>query len=177
MYSFIASTLFNDDQETASCGEDRFKRCLPTSVSSPERSPMIKKVQRKNNELSAAQKREREAEEDGELGGKRKRNSLRKSLFCMAADKREETGEESKENDSGEWELGLLNVGDLIGDKNDTRVKVLISYGSGHVEVRAPQVKKSIAIIKNMALKQWKAVANAIFNHAELREELLVAFK
>ena len=46
LYSFIASTLFNDDQddqETASCGEDRFKRCLPTSVSSPERSPMRKK--------------------------------------------------------------------------------------------------------------------------------------
>ena len=71
LYSFIASTLFNDDQETASCGEDRFKRCLPTSVSSPERSPMIKKVQRKNNELSAAQKREGEAEEDGEVGNEK----------------------------------------------------------------------------------------------------------
>ena len=90
---------------------------IPTSVSSPERSPMRKKVQRKNNELSAAQKREGEAEGDGELSRKRKRNSLRKSLFCMAADKREETGEESKENDSGEWELGLLNVDDLIGTK------------------------------------------------------------
>ena len=64
LYSFIASSLFNDDQETASCGEDRFKRCLPTSVSLPERSPMRKKVQRKNNELSAAQKREGEAEGD-----------------------------------------------------------------------------------------------------------------
>jgi len=177
LYSFIASTLFNDDQETASRGEDRFKRCLPTSASSPERSPMIIKVQRKNNELSAAQKREGEAEGDGELGGKRKRNSLRKSLFCMAADKREETGEESKENDSGEWELGLLNVDDLIGDKNDTRVKVLISYASGHVEVRSPQEKKSIAIIKNMALKHWNAVANVIFDHVELRKELPVALK
>ena len=62
--------------------------------------------------------------------------------------------------------------------KNDTRVKVLISYASGHVEVRSPQEKKSIAIIKNMALKQWKAaVANAIFDHAELREELPEALK
>ena len=45
LYSFIASTLFNVDQETASCGDDGFKRCLSTSVSSPENSPM-----RKNNE-------------------------------------------------------------------------------------------------------------------------------
>ena len=77
----------------------------------------------------------------------------------------------------GEWELGLLNVDELLGDKKNKRVKIFISYASKHVEVRSPQEQKSIAIIKNMALKQWKAVANAIFDHAELREELLVALK
>ena len=51
-----------------------------------------KKVQRKNNELSAVQKQEEEAKGDRELGGKRKKNLLRKSLFCTAADKRKETG-------------------------------------------------------------------------------------
>ena len=50
----------------------------------------------------------------------------------------------------GKWELGLLNVDELLGDKNDKRVKIFISYASEHVEVRSPQEKKSIAIIKNM---------------------------
>lgn len=53
----------------------------------------------------------------------------------MVVDKCEEMCEEIKENDSGEWEFGLLNVDDLIGDKNDMRVKVFILYVSGYVEV------------------------------------------
>ena len=77
----------------------------------------------------------------------------------------------------GKWELGLLNVDELLGDKNDKRVKIFISYASEHVEVRSPQEKKSIAIIKNMALKQWKAVANAIFNHTEFKRRVAGGFE
>ena len=74
-------------------------------------------------------------------------------------------------------EFSLLNVDDLT-EKKDTRVnEVLISYPSGHVEVRSPQEKKTIAIIRNMALKRWKPVLNAIFDRTELKEDLPAALK
>ena len=105
------------------CGEERSKHCLPTSLSSPERSLVNKKVQKKKNvEISAGQEREGEAGEDKEFGEKRKRSLLRKTLFCPVV-----KPEENRENDGcGEWELNLLNVDDLT-EKKDTRVEVLIS--------------------------------------------------
>ena len=51
-----------------------------------------KKVQKKNAEISAGQKREGQAGEDEEFGEKRKRSSLRKTLFC-SVDKPEENRE------------------------------------------------------------------------------------
>ena len=54
------------------CGEERSKRCLPTSVSSPEQSP-VSQVQKKTAEIPKGQKREGEAGEDEEFGEKRKR--------------------------------------------------------------------------------------------------------
>lgn len=57
------------------------------------------------------------------------------------------------------------------------KIKVLISYPSGHVEVRSPEDRKTISLVKNIALKQWEAVANAIFDVEELKEELPTALK
>ena len=34
----------------------------------------------------------------------------------------------------------------------ETRIKVVSSYPSGHVEVRCPREKKNISVIKNIAL-------------------------
>ena len=41
LYSFVACALYSDSQGTGVCGEERSKCCPPTSVSSPERSPVI----------------------------------------------------------------------------------------------------------------------------------------
>ena len=41
LYSFAACALYSDSQATGVCREERSKCCLPTSVSSPERSPVI----------------------------------------------------------------------------------------------------------------------------------------
>ena len=46
LYLFVACALYSDSQETGVGGEERSKRCLPTSMSSPE--------------ISARQKREGE---------------------------------------------------------------------------------------------------------------------
>ena len=56
-------------------------------------------------------------------------------------------------------------------------MKVLISYLSGHVEVCSSEDKKTISLVKNIALKQWEAVANAIFDVKELKEEIPAALK
>ena len=57
------------------------------------------------------------------------------------------------------------------------KIKVLISYPSGHVEVRSPEDRKTISLVKNIALNQWEALANAIFDVEELKEELPAALK
>ena len=40
LYSFVACALYSDSQATCVCGEERSKCCPPTSLSSPERSPV-----------------------------------------------------------------------------------------------------------------------------------------
>ena len=73
-------------------------------------------------------------------------------------------------------DLSLLNV-DEFSNAKETKIKVLISYPSGHVEVRSPEGKKTISLVKNIALMQWEAVAIAIFDVEELKEELPAALK
>jgi len=63
LFCFVASAL--QDAETGS--QERFKRCLQTSVSSPERSPVNKKMLRKGVEESASQKRQVEGDDDAEI--------------------------------------------------------------------------------------------------------------
>ena len=41
---------------------------------------------------------------------------------------------------------------DAFSKVNETRIKVVSSYPSGHVEVRCPREKKNISVIKNIAL-------------------------
>lgn len=65
-----------------------------------------------------------------------------------------------------------LNIDDMVGDKNKTKVKVLILWPNGNVYVRIPSSEESIALVKNIALKKWKPVANAVFMHPELKPEL-----
>lgn len=65
-----------------------------------------------------------------------------------------------------------LNIDDMAGDKTKSKVKVLILWPNGNVYVRIPSSEESIALVKNIALKKWKAVANAVFMHTELKPEL-----
>ena len=52
---------------------------------------------------------------------------------------------------------------DVFSNVKETRIKVLSSYPSGHVEVRCPvDKKKNMSVVKNIALMQWKVVASAI---------------
>ena len=130
----------------------RNKRQLPTSVSTPDRSPTNRKVTRTN--------REREVP------------SSRKSLFSEACHDDNETsnisGSQPRKED---LLLEHSNIDDLLGNK-ETMVKVIIVHPNDNVVVRTPADKQSKNLVKNISLKNWKAAANGVFAHDMLRKEL-----
>lgn len=68
----------------------------------------------------------------------------------------------------------LLNIDDIITlePEQSTREKVLVLWPSGKTDVRVPDRKENINLLKNIALKNWTAVANAILTHSELRQDI-----
>ena len=142
LFSFVSSALINSDNENSDSREERFKRCLPTSVSSPDRSPLSRKIQKQ-----VADRREEQEKEEEEARVNRKRAKSRKTLFHISG-----TDEENLVGLSDD-DLSLLNV-DEFSNAKETKIKVLISYPSGHVTVRSPEDKKTISLVKNIALKQ-----------------------
>ena len=173
LYSFVATALGkNEGDEIYS----RFKR-LPTSVSSPERSPAPRKV-KKNTEQTSAPKREGDQDRPSE-GSKRQKSMTKKSIFSRNSEEDQDSANVSSALENSDWGLGLLNVDDIVEtvEQSKTRVKVLILYPGGHIEVRTPNENKTISVIKNIALKEWRAAANGVFNHTEMAEELPAALK
>ena len=144
LYSFVATALGkNEGDEIYS----RFKRCLPTSVSSPERSPAPRKV-KKNTEQTSAPKREGDQDCPSE-GSKRQKSRTKKSLFSPNSEEDQDSANVSSALENSDWGLGLLNVDDIVEtvEQSKTRVKVLILYPGGHIEVRTPNENKTISVI------------------------------
>ena len=112
----------------------------PTSVFSPDRSPLSRKIQKQvhgrvaDQEIAVDRREEQEKEEE-ETRVNRKRAKSRKTLFSISGT--------DKENvvDLSDDDLSLLNVNEFSNAK-ETKIKVLISYPSGHVEARSPEDKK-----------------------------------
>ena len=131
LFSFVSSALINSDNENSDSREERFKRYLPTSVSSPDRSPLSRKIQKQ-----VADRREEQEKEEEEARVNRKRAKSRRTLFHISGT--------DKENVVGlsDDDLSLLNV-DEFSNAKETKIKVLISYPSGHVTVRSPEDKKN----------------------------------
>ena len=77
-----------------------------------------------------------------------------------------------KENDDNI--LSHLNIENII-ECQTTRVKVLILSPNGDIKVTTPQDKITIGIVKNRALKNWKAATNAFISHKDALPELLEA--
>ena len=127
----------------------RTKRCMPTSVSTPERSTEQKKIPKIYQSLT---KETRES-------------SPRKSLGCHFY------GNVNKNKDA------LLNIDDIISTEQSTRVIVLVLWLSGKADVRMPDIdqKENITLLKNIALINWTAVANAVLTHSGLRQDILRA--
>ena len=125
----------------------RTKRSLPNSLSTPERSPGQKKIP-KTSQSPTKQTR---------------KISARKSLgYHFHSNVKENVD-------------ALLNIDDIISPEQSTRVKILVLWPSGKTDIRVPDRKENINPLKNIALKNWTAVANAVLSHSELRQDILRA--
>lgn len=154
-FYFIVSTLnvvnpkffqLRDPEVEVTNVVPRAKRALSTSVSTPERSPGQKKMQKTRQSPA-----------------REKRNSARKSLgsqFCSWLTENEDA---------------ILNIDDMISSEQSTRIKVVVLWPNGRTDVRVPDRKENINLLKNVAFKNWQAVANAVLQHSELRQDILKA--
>ena len=57
-------------------------------------------------------------------------------------------------------------------ERNESSIRVHISYPNGEVVVKQSFDRKTSSIIRNVALKNWDKAANAVFNHEDIREHL-----
>ena len=113
LFSLVSSALINSDNENSDSSKERFKRCLLTSVSSPDRSPLSRKIQKQvhgrvaDQEIAVDRREEQEKEEE-ETRVNRKRAKSRKTLFSISGT--------AKENvvDLSDDDLSLLNVDEFL---------------------------------------------------------------
>ena len=54
--------------------------------------------------------------------------------------------------------------------EHSTRVKFVMLLTSRNADVRVPDQKEIIALLKNVALKNWLFVVNAVPKHSELSQ-------
>ena len=155
LYEFIATSLNRNTGESQSkisnfsSGDEsprRFKRLLPTSISSPQRSPQPKKGNKRD-------------------AGVKKTLNFAKEL--TSTDEKEETSNVEVRDQR----CDLLNVDDLLG-KQTSQLKVVIVAPSGHVENHSSFDDKTKSMIVNLCQKNWKTVANSFFQQPNVREEL-----
>ena len=138
LYEFIASSL-NRNQEHSQlkrsqlCSSEesppRFKRLLPSSISSPQRSPQPKKGHKRNT-------------------------SVKKTLnFAEKVSSTEENDEwRSKEGSLSDQGCHNLNVDDLVGNQT-SQAKVVIVAPSGRVENHSSFDEKTKSMILNLCRK------------------------
>lgn len=54
-------------------------------------------------------------------------------------------------------------------------MKIVMLWQSGTSDVRVPYQKEKNAVLKNIALTNWQAVANDVLLHSELRQDIVKA--
>ncbi len=139
---------------TTSPNPARFKRLLPTTVSTPDRSPRLAK--RHSSKVGIT----------------------KKSLNFDVAEKQDDDDEDiyNEANRSKDNVLSALNVEELI-DKSTTQVKTIILYPGGKMETRSTFDEGIKEMIINLSRGNLKAVANIVFNVQSFKEHLLEALR
>ena len=96
----------------------------------------------------------------------KERNSSRKELFV------------NKENDAhvdrvtGDEIHNLMNIDTITPNEQVSQVRVMIIYPNSRIVLKESFDKHTSSLIKNVALANWKTVANIVFKHANIREHI-----
>ena len=164
-YTFIASNLKREKDNSAVMEVDdhsgRFKRLLPTTISSPDRSPQARKGKKATGQKSSAKK---------SLSFKDVSSSVVNTDSHHNEISTSNTADDSPQ-EAGELFLSYLNVEDLL-ESSSTEAKVVIVNPGGRVETFSSFHDKTKSIMVNLCRKKWKTVANLTFEHPNIREEL-----
>ena len=146
LFAEIKNAISQDEAEVEQVNVSRSKRQLPTSVSTPDRSPCNRKVSRAQAKVP----------------------SSRKSLFSIEGALNITLDQCRKEG----MLLEHVDIDDLQTEKYETMVNVVIAHPNGNVVICTPSDKQSLHLVKNISLKNWKAAATGVFAHPSLRKEL-----
>ena len=95
---------------------------------------------------------------------KEKRDSARKSVgsqFCSQVSENEDV---------------ILHIDNMVSLEHSTCVKFVMLWPSSKPDLRVSDQKENIAPLKNIALKNWQFVANAVPKHSELRQHIHILF-
>ena len=135
----------NTCSESTEC-HPRSKRALPSSVSTPERSPGVKKLQKVSSQFQGP---------SSEVEIHRTRGAgARKSLGMELQD-----NWIAHRSNLREWR-SPLNIDDMMDPElQSTHVKVLTLWPSRRTDVWVPIAKEGTLLLKNVASKNWQAVA------------------
>ena len=141
-HTFIASNLKREKDNSAVMEVDdhsgRFKRLLPTTISSPDRSLQARKGKKATGQKSSA-----------------KKSLSFKDVSSSVVNTDSDHNELSSLNT-------YLNVEDLL-ESSSTEAKVVIVNPGGRVETFSSFHDKTKSIIVNLCRKKWKTVANLTF--------------
>ena len=157
LYNFIYSSLQKEKAIEVSGASSRCKRLLPTTVSSPDRSPQTRKGHKASRENSASKK----SLKFGELPPP---SSTTNNITSN-------TLEEIQEITPGEIAFSHMNVEELL-ESSATEAKVVIVNPNRNVETFSSFDNKTKSMIANLCRKRWKTAANLAFAIPEMREEL-----
>lgn len=108
----------------------------------------------------------------------RRGGNISKNLFDTQHDS-EECGEFPNVNngvDEEDYIKHLMNI-DTIDVESKSKVRILVAFPDGHVTVRDEFDEVTTTMLRGIVRKNWRTVANAIFNHDGIREEIPVCIQ
>ena len=172
LFNFIRRNLQKEKESSTSTDSSdsslRFKRLLPTTISSPDRSPRKRKGQKTNAEKT------RDDFKEGTTARKSLGFNSTPPPNDLANDNiASSTPEENNISPQQRAEIASahLNVEDLL-ESSTTEVKVVVVKPSDKVDSFSRFEDKTKSMIVNLCKKQWKTVANLAFSHPNVRDEL-----
>lgn len=170
LYSFIKLSLTREKETIASVSltsqadqlhddeSSRFKRLLPSTISSPDRSPRARKGPKTPGKDTVAKKSLsfRDASPSSYSNDDASSNPNRENITPMPP---------------SEIAFSQLSVEDLL-ESATTEVKIVLVNPNGRVDTFCSFDDKTKSMIVNLCRKRLKPVANLAFEHPKVREEL-----